>query len=53
MAEIMQAESLLGANQLEAVVADKRYDSDVFIAAVEALQARQRFPCGATESSSV
>ena len=43
-AEITQAELLLGADQPGAVIADKGYDSNGFIAVVEALEAAAVIP---------
>lgn len=43
-ADITQAEALLGADEPEAVIADKGYDSATFVAVVEALEAEAVIP---------
>ena len=43
-AEITQGEALLGEDQPGAVLGDKGYDSDAFIAVIEALEAEAVIP---------
>jgi transposase len=49
-ADVTQGEALLEGHQSEAVIADKGYDSDAFVAAIEARGAEAVIPSRKTES---